>query len=149
MKQYTLNEVEIVYKRKQQLNYPSINSSKEFADIFREVFPENQLQLKEYFKAAYLDRANKIINIHHIGEGGLSSVVVDIRLIMMAALKVPCSYIILCHNHPSGKLIPSKADLAITQKVKEAANLFDIKLVDHIILGSDREYFSFLDDGCL
>ena len=51
MKQYTLNEVEIVYKRKQQLNYPSINSSKVFADIFREVFPGNQLQLKEYFKA--------------------------------------------------------------------------------------------------
>jgi DNA repair protein RadC len=78
----------------------------------------------------------------------VSSVVVDAKIVMRCALEYLASSIILCHNHPSGNLKPSNEDIRLTQKVKEAALLFDIVVSDHIIIG-DNAYYSFADEGML
>jgi len=97
-----------------------------------------------------LNRANKVLGITTISEGGLSGTVTDVRLIYQYAIKGNASGIIICHNHPSGNVNPSESDQKITNKIKEAGNLLDIQLLDHIILTSEREiYRSFADEGQL
>jgi DNA repair protein RadC len=80
--------------------------------------------------------------------GGVSGTVVDAKIIFKKALEIPASAIILCHNHPSGNLRPSGADIEITKKVKEGGALIDINVLDHLIV-SERGYFSFADEGML
>ena len=83
-----------------------------------------------------------------ISQGGLSGTIIDVRIILKMALeKLACS-IILCHNHPSGNLIPSQADKDITNKIKEAGKFMDIPVLDHLIIGNDA-YFSFADEGLI
>jgi len=95
-----------------------------------------------------LNRANKVLGITTISEGGLSGTVTDIRLIFQYAIKGNASGIIVAHNHPSGNQNPSESDLKITQKIKEAGNLLDIQLLDHIILTPESEiYRSLADEG--
>ncbi len=95
-----------------------------------------------------LNRANKVLGITTISEGGLSGTVTDVRLIFQYAIKANDSGIIVAHNHPSGNSNPSESDLKITQKIKEAGNLLDIQLLDHIILTPESEiYRSFADEG--
>jgi DNA repair protein RadC len=72
-----------------------------------------------------------------------------VRLIFQAAIKSNASGIIVCHNHPSGNLNPSESDTKLTQKIKEAGNLMDIQLLDHLILTTDDNYYSFADNGLL
>lgn len=102
----------------------------------------------EVFAVVFLNRANKIQHFEIVSEGGITGTVADPRIIMKKALLHEAVSIILCHNHPSGNLRPSKADEDITQRISQAAKLFDIKVLDHIIV-SDHGYFSFADDGLL
>jgi DNA repair protein RadC len=102
----------------------------------------------ELFIAIYLNNAQKILHHEIISEGGLTGTVADPRTIIKKALTYNAVSIILCHNHPSGGLKPSRADESITKKIKEAALLFDIKVLDHIIV-SNEGYFSFADEGLL
>jgi len=96
----------------------------------------------------YLNHANSIVSQEFISSGGLTSTIVDIRLIMRNALQHLATKIIIAHNHPSGNLKPSVSDKNTTQKVKAACQLFDIQLIDHLII-SDQGYFSFADQGLL
>lgn len=100
----------------------------------------------EEFWMLLLNRANKVIKEIFVSKGGISSTVVDIRVICKSALENNASGIILAHNHPSGQLQPSSEDRQITKKLKEALKLFDIVLLDHLIVG-DQKYYSFADDG--
>lgn len=102
----------------------------------------------EEFWILILNRANKIVKEVCISKGGISSTVVDARLICRAAVENNASGIILAHNHPSGQLQPSMEDKLVTKKIREALLLFDIALLDHIIIG-DQDYFSFGDEGLL
>ena len=102
----------------------------------------------EEFWILILNRANKIVKEECISKGGISSTVVDARLICKSAIENNASGIILAHNHPSGQLVPSMEDKTITKKLREALQLFDIALLDHIIVG-DQDYFSFGDEGLL
>jgi len=122
-----------------------ISKSKDIAE-----FLQAQLQYKshELFIAIYLNNAQKILHHEIISEGGITGTVVDPRTIIKKALTYNAISIILCHNHPSGSLKPSKADEAITRKIKEAALLFDIKVLDHLIV-SNEGYFSFADEGLI
>lgn len=95
---------------------------------------------------ATLNRANKVTSKVKISQGGISQTAVDIRLILKACLDTFASGLILCHNHPSGNLRPSREDDRLTDRVKEAAKLMDITLLDHIILSS-TSYFSYRDEG--
>jgi DNA repair protein RadC len=89
-----------------------------------------------------------VICIHNVSSGGVTGTVADPKLIFMAALRVNAVSIILCHNHPSGSLKPSRADEELTQKIKGAGNFLDIKVLDHVILTAES-YFSFADEGLL
>lgn len=111
-----------------------------------------QAQLKdkqhEVFAVAFLNRANKINHIEIVSEGGITGTVADPRIILKKALEHNAVNIVLCHNHPSGSLQPSRADEALTKKIKEAAMLLDMTVVDHIIVSEDG-YYSFADEGIL
>ena len=102
----------------------------------------------EEFWVLLLDRGNKIQDSFRISQGGISGTVIDVRVILKPALEKQSSNIILCHNHPSGTLQPSQADRQITTKIKDAAKLMDISVLDHIIIGQNK-YFSFADEGIL
>lgn len=102
----------------------------------------------EEFYIAMLDRANQLIKTEHISKGGMSSTVVDIRLICKFLLENNASCVILAHNHPSGNLNPSNEDIQLTKKLKEATKLFDISILDHIIVG-DNSYTSLADKGLI
>lgn len=111
-----------------------------------------QAQLKdkqhEVFAVAFLNRSNKINHIEIVSEGGITGTVADPRIILKKALEHNAVNIVLCHNHPSGSLQPSRADEALTKKIKEAATLLDMTVVDHIIVSEDG-YYSFADEGIL
>jgi len=111
-----------------------------------------QAQLKdkqhEVFAVAFLNRANKINHIEIVSEGGITGTVVDQRIILKKELEHNAVNIVLCHNHPSGSLQPSRADEVLTKKIKEAAMLLDMTVVDHIIVSEDG-YYSFADEGIL
>ena len=103
---------------------------------------------KEVFAVVFLNRGNKITHLEIVSEGGMTGTVADPRVIMKKALEHNATALILCHNHPSGNTRPSRADEAITQKIKQAASLFDIIIADHVIVSSEG-YFSFADEGML
>lgn len=102
----------------------------------------------EEFRILLLNRANQVIREEFISKGGVSGTVVDVRIICKTAIENYASGVILSHNHPSGQVQPSAEDRSITKKLKEALSFFDIKLLDHIIIGEGR-YFSFNDEACL
>ncbi len=126
----------------------SITQSKDAEQILRSTWDYETIDLQESFKIIFLNRANQVLGIHNHSLGGMAGTVVDIRLILSIALKTTSQGIILAHNHPSGNLKPSNADISLTKKIDSACKLLDIKLLDHIILTSEA-YFSFQDDGYL
>ncbi|MBS1742158.1 MAG: DNA repair protein RadC [Bacteroidetes bacterium] len=102
----------------------------------------------EVFGVLFLNRANRIMHFEIISKGGITGTVADPRLILKKAIEEQATSIILTHNHPSGNLIPSKADEDITQKIKTAAAFLDIRVLDHLIV-SEEGYFSFADEGMI
>ena len=142
-----INEINVTYARKAFFN-TVIHNSESASEIAREIFAMEcaQLELKEHFYIIRINRPNTVIGFHKLSEGGISGTVVDIRIAFAVALKSLASGVILVHNHPSGKTHPSDADLEITKKFKEAGNLLDILILDHIIL-STVGYSSFADEG--
>ncbi len=124
---------------------PKIKSSKEAYQIFKQTLSDLP---HEEFWVIFLSRSGVIIKTECVSRGSISGTLVDIRLILKPALEHLSSSIIVGHNHPSGNLTPSQADIVLTKKIKEAANLMDIALQDHLIIG-DGDYFSFADEGML
>lgn len=128
---------------------PLIKSSHDaFAELYK-FFPPDTIALQERFIAMYLNRANRVIGIFDMAKGGITSTTVDIRLLISVALKAAATGIILCHNHPSGNLQPSPNDKTLTKKIKEACSYFDIAILDHIVIASETDYFSFADEAVL
>jgi len=135
-------------RRRQAMSYvekPVVTSSKDVALFLQSKFRDHR---HEVFAVVFLNRTNKINNFQVISEGGITGTVADPRIILKKALEEDAVSLILCHNHPSGSLKPSKADEDLTQKIKEAARYFDIKVTDHIIV-SEIGYYSFADEGIL
>ena len=118
----------------------------------RDIAEYLQTQLKdrnyEVFAVVFLNQANKINHFEIISKGGITGTVADPRIILKKALDNNATSIVLCHNHPSGNLRPSRADEELTKKITEAAKYFDIMVVDHIIV-SEEGFYSFADDGLL
>lgn len=117
-------------------------------DIYQFMKPELLDMPKEEFWVLLLNRANRLIKKEQISSGGVSGTVADPKIIFKAALDQYASSIILVHNHPSGNLKPSQADIKLTNKMKEAGSLLEIPVLDHIIFG-DEGYLSFADEGML
>jgi DNA repair protein RadC len=127
------------------LELPKITSSKAVFNLMQPVIGDLE---HEEFWVLYLNNSNKVVSKQQISKGGLTATVVDIRLLYKRALEFASVGMIVCHNHPSGKLDPSVADKQLTQKIKEAGITLDIKLLDHLII-TEKGYFSFADDGIL
>jgi DNA repair protein RadC len=146
---FDVAEVELIYKSKV---LPSqrrkISCSRDAKEVFIENWNPDTLDYVEEFKILLLNRSNAILGLMVISKGGISGTVTDVRIILQAALKSNASGLIVCHNHPSGNLNPSESDTKITQKIKEAGNLMDIQLLDHLII-SNEDYYSFADNGLL
>jgi len=122
-----------------------VNSS---GDIARYLQVKLKDHRREVFAVLFMNRANKINHFEIISEGGITGTVADPRIILRKALEEDAVNIILCHNHPSGSLKPSRTDEELTRKIKQAASLLDITVLDHIIVSEDG-YYSFADEGIL
>lgn len=127
------------------LEKPQVKSSADIAGYLQTLLADYQ---HEVFAVIFLNQANKINHFEIISEGGITGTVADPRVILKRALQQDAVNIVLCHNHPSGSLRPSRADEQLTQKIKEAARFLDIKVLDHIIV-SNEGYYSFADEGIL
>ena len=148
--QTTIAEVQLIYKSKVKASdRKKITCSSDAYKIFIENWNPDIIEFVEEFKILLMNRSNSVLGILEISKGGISGTVTDVRLIYQGAIKANASGIIVCHNHPSGNLNPSESDIKITQKIKEAGNLMDIQLLDHLILTMDGSYYSFADNGLL
>jgi DNA repair protein RadC len=127
------------------LEKPKIGSSKDVANLMQPILGDLE---HEEFWVLFLNNSNKVVAKNQISKGGLTATIVDIRLVFKSALELASVGIIVCHNHPSGKLQPSAADKQLTQKIKEAGTILDIKLLDHLII-TEKAYFSFADENLL
>lgn len=122
-----------------------IKSSKDVFDIMQSVLSDLN---HEEFWVLYLNNSNKVLLKHQVSKGGLTATLVDVRLLFKKAIELFAVGIILCHNHPSGKLKPSNSDKELTNKIKSGSVSLDIKLLDHLIV-TQKSYFSFADNGLI
>jgi DNA repair protein RadC len=122
-----------------------ISGSQDAADIFIPLLGD--LDVEEFW-ILLLNRSNKVIHKYMTSRGGLTATIIDVRAIMKTAVDKSATSMILCHNHPSGNLLPSDADQSITKKIKEAGSVMDIRVLDHIIV-TQTGYYSFADHGVL
>jgi DNA repair protein RadC len=129
----------------QALELPKITSSKAVFSIMQPIIGELQ---HEEFWIIYLNNSNKVLYKQQSSKGGLTGTLVDVRLVFKKAIELYATAIILCHNHPSGKLQPSSADKLITTKLKNAGETLDIKVLDHLII-TENAYFSFADESLI
>jgi DNA repair protein RadC len=127
------------------LEKPKITSSKDAFNLMQPIIGDLE---HEEFWVLFLNNSNKVVAKTQISKGGLTATIVDVRLLFKRALELASVGIIVCHNHPSGKLEPSNADKQITQKIKLAGVTLDIKLLDHLIV-TEKAYFSFADEGIM
>lgn len=125
-----------------------ISSSRDAYNIFKRVFNADTFDWCEEVIMLCVNNSNKVVGFYKVSSGGMTGTVIDVRMIFTTALQCLATGIIIAHNHPSGTLIPSKADKAITKKIREAGKFLDINILDHLII-TDESYFSFLDDGIL
>lgn len=146
---YRVAEVKLTYRSKvKPTERPKITCSSDIHDLLKQNWDHGKLEFVEQFKVLLLNRANRVLGLYELSTGGVAGTVADPKLVFVAALKACASAIILCHNHPSGNLQPSAADIQLTKKIKEGGNLLDIAVLDHLILTSEG-YYSFADEGLL
>jgi DNA repair protein RadC len=147
---YKVNEIQISYKEKiRTIQSKPIKSSEDVAHVLFNNWDIKTIGLHESFKVLLLNNSNKVKGIYQLSTGGITGTIVDLRILFALALKTLSVAIILAHNHPSSKLQPSESDKQLTDKIVKAAKLLDIKVLDHVILTPDKQYFSFADNGLL
>jgi DNA repair protein RadC len=140
-----ISEISITYSCKvKAADRTQITKSDRAYEVFLEAFPS--LEHKEYFYALFLDRANRVLGVYQVSSGGITGTVVDPKILFQAALKANACSLILGHNHPSGQIQPSEADICLTRRMKQGGEFLELPVLDHIIIGQDK-YYSFADDG--
>lgn len=132
-----IQEVEIHYRRPIEVTFDKITQEGEAIMVFRDYIDERKLDHKEFFWVMFLSNANHILGISEIGKGTHRDVSIHVKEVFQLALRCNASGVIAAHNHPSGSLEPSKPDLAITNRLKDAGKLLDITLLDHFIITSE------------
>jgi DNA repair protein RadC len=134
---------------KEKSEYPKVKvtSSRQAYAVIAPLF-EDCLELYESFYLITLNQANITTGYTQISFGGIAATLVDVRIVAKYAIESLSTAVILAHNHPSGILMPSEADISLTSKIKDALKLLDITVVDHLIIGSDA-YYSFAEEGQL
>ncbi len=143
---YQVTEVKLSYKNKPDLcKRPQIAQSKDAYRVLINAWDQNKIGFIEEAKMLLLNRSNTVLGICELGSGGVSGVIVNPKLVIVAALKANASSILLAHNHPSQNLKPSGADRSLTDKITQGGKLLEITVLDHLIL-SPSGYYS-LSDG--
>lgn len=142
-------EIQLSYKSKVKASLrPKVSSSRDCYEVLKKYWDDDKIEFIEQFKVLLLNRANKVIGLYEVSTGTTTHTVADPRLIFVAAIKANACGIILSHNHPSGNLNPSQADVDLTKKLREAGRFLEITVLDHIIVTSEA-YYSFADEGLL
>lgn len=142
-------EVEHVYKTKVKLSErPKVQSSSDMYELFLQLWHKELIELQEEFNVLLLNRSSKVLGINPASSGGMTGTVADPRFIRIAALNAGACALVLSRYHPSGSIKPSRADVELTYKIKEAARCLEIYLIDHIFV-SFENYYSFADEGLL
>lgn len=145
-----VNEIQISYREKiGTLKSKALNNSEDVAKLLYKNWDKGTIGLHETFKILLLNNSNKVKGIFPLSTGSITGTMVDLRILFAIVLKTLSVGIILTHNHPSGKLMPSEADKSLTKKIKKAAQLFDIVVLDHLIIAPDGDYYSFANNGLL
>jgi DNA repair protein RadC len=129
----------------QTIENPTIKSSKSAFHIMQPLLGD--LSTEEFW-VLYLNNSNKVLKKEQLSKGGITATMVDVRVLFKKAVELSSVAVIVCHNHPSGKLTPSASDKALTTKIKEGGKTLDIKLLDHLII-TQKDYFSFADNNQL
>jgi len=143
-----LSEIEIFYRNKVRLSdMEKVCGSRDTYEVLQRIWSP-KIDHVEEFMVLCLNRANKVLGWAKVSQGGLSGTVADPKVIFQVAIKSNACSIILAHNHPSGNLKPSEADIQLTRKLKEAGIMLDLPVLDHLIVSSEG-YYSFADEGLL
>jgi DNA repair protein RadC len=142
------SEVQIIYKSKVPVSKRvQIRNSQDAFKVFWASWDKDIIEHHEEFKILLLNNKNDVLGIAEISKGGITSTIIDPRLIFQVALKCHASGVILCHNHPSSNPTPSESDVDITKKLIQAGSVLNIQVLDHIILCGDKSYISLGDEG--
>ena len=146
---YQVAEIQLTYKSNVKPSLrPKINGSRDAFNILKESWDESRIELVEQFKVMLTNRANKVLGILEVSTGGVSGTVADPKLIFAAAIKAGACGFIVAHNHPSGNLKASQADIELTKKLREGGRYLEIQLLDHLIVTTEG-YYSFADEGLI
>lgn len=140
-------EIKVSYSNNQPLKVKLTNSNILYKFLLSK-WNIDIIEFQEESKLILVNKANMVLGIYELSKGGISGTIVDIKIVLSVALKCHASGVILVHNHPSGNLTPSESDKQITRKLKQACELLDINLLDHLII-SKESYYSFSDSGNL
>ncbi|SFA41390.1 DNA repair protein RadC [Pedobacter suwonensis] len=144
---FKVAEIEISYRPAFKLaELPKVTSSREAYKVLIERWDEGRMELLEEFKVILLNTKGRVLGVVNISQGGFSGTVADPRVIFAVALKACASSMILAHNHPSGELSPSDADLTLTKRLKSGGDILGIEVHDHLIV-SRYGFYSFLEEG--
>ena len=117
-------------------------------EVYEFMQPRNVYLEHEEFWVLYLNQSSMLLKVDCVGKGGLTTTIVDVRLLLKRALELSSTCIILCHNHPSGDVLPSKIDDKLTRQIVEAAKLLNIEVMDHVVVGREG-YYSYRQEGRL
>jgi DNA repair protein RadC len=142
-----VRELTLAWKSPRIIAKQQVTCSTDIYNILKRLWGDT-IEYVEDFYVLLLNRANVVIGIHHVSRGGVAGTVADPKVIMQGALKSNASSLVLAHNHPSGNLKPSSADISLTKKLKQAGEFLDLPVLDHVILTSES-YYSFADEGIL
>lgn len=140
-----LTEIFLSYKNKNSKSVQLTNSDDVYKFILNH-WDDNTLDAQENVKMILMNASNQVIGVYDMSKGGITSTVVDIRLVLSVALKCLATNIILVHNHPSGSTNPSEQDKELTKKFQSACKFLEINFLDHLVI-SRYDYFSFADNG--
>lgn len=145
-----VSEISISYSGNLKLkDLPKVTSSHDAFELLFHNWDKKNIGLHESFKILLLNNANKVKGIYTLSSGGITGTLVDVRILFAVLLKSLTTSVILAHNHPSGNINPSEADKQLTQKISKGGEYMDIKVLDHLIITPDGNYFSFADEGLL
>lgn len=143
-------EVQLVYKsRIPAERRMQVRTSIDAFRILWESWDKNSIEHHEEFKIMLLNNKNAVLGIAEVSRGGISSTVIDPRIIFQFALKAHASGLILAHNHPSSDPTPSESDVQVTKKLMEAGCVLNIMILDHLVISGDGSYYSLGDEGRL
>ena len=144
---FNVSEIKVAYSTN-ETSKVKIKSADDAFNVLVASWDMDTIELQEEFKILLLNRANEVLGIYPLSKGGITGTIVDQRLIFAVALKCNATSIIIAHNHPSGKLLPSETDITLTKSIEKCGKLLEINLIDHLIV-TKNGFYSFINNGKL